>query len=146
MRVDGMTSVTIAPDERERDAYRAVERSLQASPARIVTSDGTSTDLPPRLVEAMRVAAHELGEGGSIVISSIESDVTTQQAARILGVSRPTMVRLLERDGAIPFKRVGTHRRIRLGDLLTYRRSVYERQREQMDELTRVGEELVHLG
>lgn len=142
MRRDEATSLTIAPEERERDAYHAVERSLRTTPARVVTSDGTSVDLPPRLIDALRLAAHILGEDRPLLVASLESTLTTQQAAAILGVSRPTMVRLLESERAIPFEGVGAQRRLRLADLLAYQRAMYQRQRDLMDELTRVGEEL----
>lgn len=67
--------------------------------------------------------------------------LTTQEAADLLGISRPTMVKLLD-DGKLPFEQPGRHRRIRLDDLLTYRD---ERRRERgkaLDELVRQTDEL----
>jgi excisionase family DNA binding protein len=62
--------------------------------------------------------------------------LTTQEAADLLGISRPTLIRLLG-DGKIPFEQPGRHRRIRLDDLLTYRDQRRQERSETLDELVR---------
>jgi excisionase family DNA binding protein len=65
----------------------------------------------------------DLSVGHTVAVHTIasgEEEVSTSQAARILGMSRPTLIDLLEK-GAIPFRRVGTHRRVPVLDLLTYK-------------------------
>ncbi|WP_420125120.1 helix-turn-helix domain-containing protein [Longimicrobium sp.] len=65
----------------------------------------------------------DLSQGHAVAVHTIasgEEEVSTSQAARILGMSRPTLIDLLEK-GAIPFRRVGTHRRVPTLDLLAYK-------------------------
>ena len=77
------------------------------------------------------------------IISPIPSDleVSTQQAADILNVSRPHVVKLLE-EWIIPFKRVGSHRRILLEDLLLYANQQKETRKEQLQFLTQQAQAL----
>jgi len=67
--------------------------------------------------------------------------LTTQQAADYLGVSRPTIVRLLER-GEIPMTKPGRHRYVQLQDLVTYREATRDRRRDILDAMTREAEDL----
>jgi excisionase family DNA binding protein len=62
----------------------------------------------------------ELAKGHAIRIASDEQEISTQKAADLLNVSRPFLIQLLEK-GAIPFRMVGTHRRLRMSDVLTYK-------------------------
>jgi excisionase family DNA binding protein len=65
----------------------------------------------------------DLSVGHAVAVHTIasgEEEVSTSQAARILGMSRPTLIDLLEK-GAIPFRKVGTHRRVPVLDLLAYK-------------------------
>ncbi|MEZ0163171.1 helix-turn-helix domain-containing protein [Kineococcus sp. LSe6-4] len=75
--------------------------------------------LPPELAHALRETVTALAHGEAVTLTPHEALLTTQEAADVLGVSRPTMVRLLE-SGALPYTKPGTHRRVRLEDVLTY--------------------------
>ncbi len=66
----------------------------------------------------------------------MHAEMTTQQAANILNVSRPFLIKLLE-SGELPFTKVGTHRRIRFEDLMEYKRRLAEQSAEAMNELAR---------
>lgn len=70
-----------------------------------------------------------------------DKDLTTQEAADLLRLSRPHLTKLLD-EGVIPHHKVGTHRRVRIDDLLAYRAKRDTTRREKLDELTRLSEEL----
>lgn len=82
-----------------------------------------------------------MAEGKAISLIPSASEVTTQQAADMLHVSRPHIVKLLE-QGTIPFKKVGSHRRILLEDLLKYEAEQKEKKRENLQFLAEQAQEL----
>lgn len=82
----------------------------------------------------------EMAQGNAVTIVSIHAELTTQEAANILNVSRPHLVKLLE-DGGIPFVKTGAHRRIRYQDLIAYRELRDQESRATLDELTAQAQE-----
>ncbi len=103
---------------------------------------GEDTLVVPReatVMFAQILALLAAGQGVQLIPDAAE--LTTQQAADFLNVSRPFLIGLLE-QGEIPFRMVGTHRRIRFEDLREYRRRDDLSRRKAADELTQLGEEL----
>lgn len=78
-----------------------------------------SLEMPANVIRYLKFLLVNMAEGKAVQIAPVETELTTQEAADMLGVSRPFVVSLLE-QGKIPFKKVGTHRRITLKDLHTY--------------------------
>jgi|HubBroStandDraft_3_1064219.scaffolds.fasta_scaffold09103_5 excisionase family DNA binding protein len=91
----------------------------RAQGAALVGPDGERLDLPPEVFETFRAVVEALSQGLAITIAPHQMILSTSEAADILGVSRPTLVRLLE-AGEIPFQQPGRHRRVRLADVLAY--------------------------
>lgn len=97
--------------------------------------------LPHAAVRLLLAMLGQIAEGNAVSVVPVQAELTTQQAADMLGVSRPYLVGLLEK-GALPFHKVGTHRRVRFGDLVAYRRREHEARHRALDELARQGQEL----
>jgi len=134
----------ILATEDEQGLLRDIEQLLGGNSgegATLVTRDGQSSPLPDSLLRAIREASHHLGNDEAISIVSIEKVLTTQQAADLLHVSRPYLIRLLD-QGEIPFHMVGTHRRVEIGNLLAYKRRRDGERREHLRELTRYSREI----
>lgn len=83
----------------------------------------------------------QMGEGNAVTITSVNAELTTQQAAGILKVSRPYLIGLLT-EGQIPFRMVGTHRRILFHDLLEFKERNDEARMKSLDELAAQAQEL----
>lgn len=114
--------------------------ALQA-PSRpaLVAADGTRIELPEELYEVLKDVVGALSQGLAITVAPQHTVLTTTQAADLLGISRPTLVRLLEAD-AIPFDKPGRHRRIRLPDVLAYQERARRGRASGLDEMVRESE------
>ncbi|HEX2077035.1 MAG TPA: excisionase family DNA-binding protein [Longimicrobium sp.] len=80
----------------------------------------TEIALPEIVYSMLELILKELAQGHAVALAPVDREISTQKAADLLNVSRPHLIKLLE-SGQIPFRKVGTHRRIRLGDLLEYK-------------------------
>ena len=98
----------------------AVEPRHRAPDCRLAGPDGTSIALPPSVFYVLERAAEVMACGDSITIVPVGRELTTQQAADLLNVSRQHLVRLHD-AGRIPFRKTGTHRRVRIEDVLAFR-------------------------
>ncbi len=81
---------------------------------------GEQVELPPHVYEVLRQVVQAMKRGLAVTVVPQAHVLTTQQAADLLGVSRPTVIKLLD-AGQIPFAKAGSHRRVRLEDVLGYR-------------------------
>ena len=107
----------------------------------LLSPDGERIEIPESAFEALRIVIDAMADGRSITLVPHDKELTTQEAADILHVSRPHLIKLLDR-GDLPFHRVGTHRRIRIEDVLTYRDRRDAERNAALDELTKLSEEL----
>lgn len=116
-------------------------RAFFGTAALLLGPDGPRVEIPHELFEVLLELAQAMSEGRAITVAPHSLTMTTQQAAEFLGVSRPTLVKLLER-GEIPFDQPNRHRRVRLPDLMAYQQRRSAAQRAALDELTRDAEDL----
>ncbi|MDR1441884.1 MAG: helix-turn-helix domain-containing protein [Bifidobacteriaceae bacterium] len=104
--------------------------------ARLTAPDGTSAPIPAEIFDVLVSAASAMAKGAAVTVAPVSMRLTTSQAAEMLGVSRPTLVRLLE-DGEIPYDRPRRHRVLRLDDVLAFRKKRRAEQRALLAEATR---------
>lgn len=123
-----------------RESGRALSTYLQtrAETQQIEIFDDNGAAHPVRVpVSALRLLVDvltEIGEGNAVSIFPIHAELTTQDAADVLNVSRPFLVQLLE-HGAIPFHKIGTHRRVRYKDVIAYKERIDAERSKALDAL-----------
>lgn len=143
------TEHTVLPAGTDRGLTALLAALDTGAALTIETSDGQSFPLTPELRVVLTHAAHALAEGQAVTVEPQRVVLSTQDAADLLGVSRPTLVKLLE-TGAIPYTQPGRHRRVQLTDLLAYQQQIRHQRRDTLaamsaeaaadDDYGRVGE------
>ena len=121
------------PDQQPADELYL---QIQQSHAKLVGADGTQQALPASLSDFLVKLTADLRKGQSVAIVQNDAQVTTVEGARMLGVSRQFLIKLIE-AGAIPHYMVGTHRRIYVRDLLAYKTKRDAHRRRTLDDLAR---------
>ncbi len=108
---------------------------------RLVAPNGEAVELPVVVVRLLHDIVHHLANDRVVSIVPMHKQLTTQQAADLLNVSRPHLIALLER-GEIPHTRPGKHRRIKFSDVMEYKRRRDAVEEEALDELARLSQDL----
>lgn len=108
---------------------------------KLIGSDGEEVEVPASLLHALEQLVHYLEHNQAVMVVPVDKELTSQQAADLLNVSRPYIIKLLE-EGTIPFVKTGTHRRVQLGDLLRYKQERDAQRREALAALTRLSQEM----
>ena len=101
----------------------------------------TTLDLPPAAARLLLQMLKEMGAGHAVTLVPIEAEVTTQQAADLLNVSRPYVVGLVEK-GVLPARMVGNQRRLPLKKVLAYKAEEHARRLDALGELSALDQEL----
>jgi len=98
-------------------------------------------EVPESAFEALKFVVGAMAKGQTILLMPHGQVLTTQEAAELLHVSRPHLVKLCD-NGVLPFERVGSHRRLRIEDVLNYREARARERDEKLTELTQLSQEL----
>ena len=135
---------TLVPSESESriagEASRLLARKGEED-LRVQMDDGTTLVLPRGVRRLIAHLLTEISHGNAVTVTPIHAELTTQEAADFLNVSRPYLVKLLDRN-EMPHLRVGTHRRVRFSDLQAYKRRQEEKSRKALEALTVEAQEL----
>lgn len=106
---------------------------------KLVDAEGVEMEIPDDIFEALRKVVYILKKGQMVAVVSVHHQLTTQQAANILNVSRPHLIGLLD-AGKIPYSKTGRHRRITYGDLMDYKKMRDQERRAELAALTNAAE------
>ena len=116
---------TVVPSEEDAKVAAISSRVLASAPKerelRVRLDDGQEITLPKGVARLLSHLLTEMARGNAVTLFPIHTELTTQEAADFLNVSRPHLVQLLE-SGELKFRKVGTHRRVRFQELAEFRR------------------------
>lgn len=144
-----MNSIAELPTRQEIEQAKETSRALAKYSGQdrvtmtIKSGNGDNKDiiLPGHLMETLLNILTVMSQGKAVNVIPINSELTTQEAANMMNVSRPYLVKLLEQKG-IPYHKVGTHRRVYLKDLLDYIHENNKARKQALDKLAALGQEL----
>lgn len=139
-----VTVLEVGPDEVGSAELKAIERVVRVEPSltpRLVGADGSETAIPEEIHGLLVTIVEQLLAGNGVTVVPLHAELTTVEAARLLNVSRPHLIKQIA-AGAIPHHMVGTHRRLKLRDVLAYRDDQDERADRVLDEMAKDAQEL----
>lgn len=132
---------TVLPPAKSLKSLAAMLDGLGAEPTTTLSGpNGEHLVLPPEVFLVLRDVVDAMAAGQAVTVAPVHQRLTTQETADLLGVSRPTVVKLLE-SGEIPFEQPGRHRRVRLADVLAYRDRASAERREALDRMVEIADE-----
>jgi excisionase family DNA binding protein len=105
------------------------------------TANATPLDVPPEATRLLARILTEFAKGNAVTVVPVNAELTTQEAAEFLNVSRPHLVSVLE-SGKVPFRKVGTRRRVRLTDLMRFKEIEDAKQKQALDGLAAEAQKL----
>ncbi|AXH01084.1 DNA-binding protein (plasmid) [Deinococcus wulumuqiensis] len=130
-----MTASTFSPQVEEQQLLAAFARQLEQGGAVAINLPGQpALAASPVLVELLRASLKEFQEGNGVTLLTSKRELSAQEAAELLGVSRPYLVTHLLETGIIPYRKVGTHRRIALSDVQAFQME-RDRQHALLDDI-----------
>lgn len=131
--------------ETAMESYNALSAMLEQlksnAPEIEIQETKEKIKIPLRALKLLAKILKATSQGNPISIIPVAIEMTTQAAAEFLGCSRPHLVKLLE-DGAIPFTKVGKHRRVKFEDLADYKKKKREEREALLIEIMKGDEEL----
>lgn len=127
--------------QRELAAYLSTKMETQKIAIQDADNISHQIELPTSSLTLLISILGELALGNAVQVVPVQAELTTQEAANILNVSRPHMVKLLE-EGKLPFHKTGRHRRVLFSDLMKYKDQRENESNKAMQELADLSQEL----
>lgn len=127
--------------QRELATFLSTKFETQKIAIQDAKNETRQIELPTSALTLLMNILGELAEGNAVQIVPVHAELTTQEAANILNVSRPHMVKLLE-EGKLPFHKTGRHRRVLFADLMSYKTQRERESHQAMQELDDISQEL----
>jgi excisionase family DNA binding protein len=142
----------ITPNDMDTEIARTSSQALApfidengAAEIRIRISDDVNKEaeitLPHAAVRVLFSALQEMAKGHSVTLLPVDIELTTQKAAKLMRVSRPSLIKMLDAR-KLPYRKVGAHRRVRYEDVLHYLEAERARRKKVMEELVAETETL----
>ena len=125
-------------------SLRLARYTKQSTPLRVTPEGGKASDavvLPASAVKLLVRLLSEMAAGNAVTLIPVHAELTTQQAADLLGVSRPFVIKQIE-EGKLPHRRIGTHRRIMFKDLMDFKRGIDADRSKALDQLAAEAQRL----
>lgn len=139
MRLDSPREI-----EQARESSRTLSKYADAARVRLTLQASTGeTDeliLPGPVLQILLDTLAQMAQGNAVSLVPVHQELSTQEAANLLNVSRPFLVDILE-DGRLPFRKVGTHRRVLLSDVLAYRERIDSARMQALDDLALLSQQ-----
>ncbi|HEU0086298.1 MAG TPA: excisionase family DNA-binding protein [Pseudonocardiaceae bacterium] len=133
----------ILPSAAEARLLALVRDTLdEPSATRLLGAGGETVELPRSVREVLVRVVRELAQGNAVAVLPVHAELTTQEAADLLNVSRPYLIGLTEQGTLCCTRTAGNHRRLRLADVLTYKRARDTERRVALDEMSAEAEKL----
>ncbi len=107
----------------------------------ILEGDDQRVKLPTSAVRLLLDILEQMARGNAVTLIPVHAELTTQQAADVLNVSRPFVVKLID-EGKLPFRKVGAHRRIKFEDLMAFKTNIDNTRQEALNKLVEQAQEL----
>lgn len=139
---------TVADAQLALESSRRLTQFLAARPEQAIrvriereNEPGASISIPATAFRLLNSILTEMAKGNAVTLIPVHAELTTQQAADMLNVSRPFLIEQLEK-GVIPYRKVGTHRRVMFKDLMEYKQTMDHNRLKALDELSAIDQEL----
>ena len=133
----------LATESSRRLAAILGKRPKSVLPIRVLPDGekGETVEIPLSAFRLLADILTQMAMGNAVSLIPIHAELTTQEAADLLNVSRPHLVELLE-QGKIPFRKVGSHRRVLFQDLMAYKQDISRKRLKALEELAALNQEL----
>lgn len=132
--------LAISSNSQMKLASKKIE-SMKGKSVKINIGDEVDVQIPKKAFKLLSEIISSMSKGKSISLLQQEQELSTQQAADLLHISRPHLVKLLEK-GEIPFNKVGAHRRILMSDFINYQNQITHNRKENLNALAKQAQEL----